>query len=105
MIHDVNVFRWRASHPSLANANIYSGHYREQPLEPTQDSSEIFQRWIVRVADIMRRPHAQAYLFEGGLLWRLAIEFGPDNLVQKALSGPSEAVGSYGIRLRDMDAS
>ena len=104
MIHHANTYRWRAEQPSLTNATIYSGHYRERALEPVQDSREFFQQWTARVADIMRRPHARAYMFEGGLLWRIALKFGPEDLVQKVLSGPSEAVGSYGIGLRDISA-
>lgn len=104
MLLDSDVFLYHASCPLSVHANFYSGYYREPPLEPLQNKLEFCQRWVTVAADIMRSPHARTYPFKGGLLWRLALEFGPDDLVQKALSGPSEAVDSHGIRLRDIEA-
>ena len=49
----------------------------------------------------MHCSHTRAYLFEGGLLWRLALKFGPEDLIKKALSELSEAVTSFGIGLQD----
>lgn len=104
MINDGNMFQYRLPWPSSSGPILYSGHYRERTWDPTQDKHKFFQQWAATVTDIMRHPHARAYLFEGGLLWRLALEFGPEDLIKKALSGPSEAVTSFGIGLWDTAA-
>ena len=80
---------------SAGNTNIYSRHYRESWLEPMTDGRDFYQRWIARVSGILCWPHARAYLFKGGLLWRIAIKF---------RLGPSEAVGSYEVVLHDFGA-
>jgi hypothetical protein len=41
------------------------------------------------VRDMLRLPFARRFCTMGGLVWRLAMQYGPDNLFSAALSGPS----------------
>lgn len=53
-------------------------------------------QYLRNVEDLLERPHAAAFLFLGGILSRLAREFGPvDRLVRTALVGPSASVLDY----------
>ncbi|KAG1722587.1 uncharacterized protein EDB91DRAFT_1004895, partial [Suillus paluster] len=45
---------------------------------------------------LLRRPFARHFLMLGGILWRIALQFGPNTLVQEALAGPSSAVTLWG---------
>ncbi|KAH7903863.1 hypothetical protein BJ138DRAFT_1119975 [Hygrophoropsis aurantiaca] len=45
--------------------------------------------YLSRVYNMLLRPHAQRFLTTGGLLWRIALQFGPSYLYQSALMGPS----------------
>ncbi|KAG2354417.1 hypothetical protein BDR07DRAFT_1382270 [Suillus spraguei] len=49
-----------------------------------------------RVSDLLRRPFARRFLTLGGIMWRIALQFGPNMLVQEALAGPSSAVTLWG---------
>ena len=42
-----------------------------------------------QLSDILRRPYARRFLTKGGLLWRIAREWGPPQLYAAALTGPS----------------
>ncbi|VDC02742.1 unnamed protein product [Peniophora sp. CBMAI 1063] len=44
--------------------------------------------WVHDVVEVLRRPNARAFLWDGGILWRLALEFRSD-LLAEAGSGPS----------------
>lgn len=48
------------------------------------------------VAEVLSRPHARRFLTAGGLLWRIAREYGPPDLFRRALQGPSATVTIYG---------
>lgn len=48
-----------------------------------------------RIAEVLGRPHAIAFLLRGGIYWRLALEFGSDLLVTSLLSGPSNSIVDY----------
>ena len=101
MICKTNTFLYCAPNSTLeiAHVTLYSRYYRKKLLRWEKSSHEFFQTWVTRVTDIMRQPHARAYLFEGALLWCIALKFGPHNLILNAISGLSEAVRSYGIGL------
>jgi hypothetical protein len=44
---------------------------------------------------LLARPHAAAFLFEGGLVARIAQEFGGVDLISRAMSGPSVQVTQF----------
>ncbi|KAG1853416.1 hypothetical protein F4604DRAFT_1933310 [Suillus subluteus] len=60
----------------------------QKPLLLTRGNGE-FERYENSVRDMLRLPFSRRFCGMGGLLWRLAIQFGPDNLISAALSGPS----------------
>ncbi|KAG1743580.1 uncharacterized protein EDB91DRAFT_1080983 [Suillus paluster] len=49
-----------------------------------------------QVRELLCRPFACCFLTLGGILWRIALQFGPNTLVQEALVGPSSAVMLWG---------
>jgi hypothetical protein len=58
----------------------------------------ILEEYRRNVTGVLHRPHARRFLAEGGLLWRIAIAFGPPSLYTEALAGPSPTVTIYGRR-------
>ncbi|VDC03402.1 unnamed protein product [Peniophora sp. CBMAI 1063] len=46
--------------------------------------------WVHDVVEVLRRPNARAFLWDGGILWRLALYF-RSGLLAEAGSGPSES--------------
>ncbi|KAG1863253.1 hypothetical protein DFJ58DRAFT_912422 [Suillus subalutaceus] len=42
-----------------------------------------------RVRELLLRPYARRFLTMGGIIWRIALHYGPDHLFAAALSGPS----------------
>ncbi|KAH7908631.1 hypothetical protein BJ138DRAFT_1103346 [Hygrophoropsis aurantiaca] len=60
-----------------------------------RDASEACAEYLQRVTSLLMRPHARRFLTLGGLLWRIALEFGPPGLYQAALAGPSTDVTVY----------
>ncbi|KAG1853339.1 hypothetical protein F4604DRAFT_1933233 [Suillus subluteus] len=57
----------------------------QKPLLLTRGNGE-FERYENSVRDMLRLPFSRCFCGMGGLLWRLAIQFGPDNLISAALS-------------------
>jgi hypothetical protein len=53
--------------------------------------------YLARVQALLRRPYARRFLTMGGILWRLALQFGPPSLLNDALAGPSLDVTTWGI--------
>ncbi|KAG2352813.1 hypothetical protein BDR07DRAFT_1497599 [Suillus spraguei] len=49
----------------------------------------VFEQYDNDVRDMLRLPFARRFCCMGSLSWRLAMQFGPDNLISAALSGPS----------------
>lgn len=58
---------------------------------------------MASLATLLMKPNAGAFLFEGGLMSRIAREFGPSDLLSRALKGPSAAVTLWSSSLRDSD--
>lgn len=55
----------------------------------------IQKSWEWTVAEVLGRLHATWALTSGGILWRLAVEFGSANLLQDAVCGPSLTTTLY----------
>jgi hypothetical protein len=51
--------------------------------------SDVLHRYEDRVKSFLRLPFARRVFTKGGLLWRIAVHYGPDDLFLSALSGPS----------------
>lgn len=51
--------------------------------------SDVLNKYEDRVESFLRLPFARRVFTKGGLLWRLAVHYGPDDLFSSALSGPS----------------
>ncbi|EIM79767.1 uncharacterized protein STEHIDRAFT_163326 [Stereum hirsutum FP-91666 SS1] len=58
-------------------------------------TGNIVDSWSWALAEVLRRPHAVRALVSGGVLWRLAIEFGPAGLLREAVRGPSIVTTHY----------
>ncbi|KAG1885362.1 uncharacterized protein F5891DRAFT_905367, partial [Suillus fuscotomentosus] len=48
-----------------------------------------FQFYEDRVRELLLLPYARRFLTMGGIIWRIALHYGPDHLFSAALSGPS----------------
>lgn len=48
--------------------------------------------YTLRVTELLKKPFARGFLSLGGILWRLALQFGPADLIAQALAGPSSYV-------------
>ncbi|KAG1744812.1 hypothetical protein EDB19DRAFT_1826951 [Suillus lakei] len=53
--------------------------------------------YLARVQALLRRPYVRRFLTMGGILWHLALQFGPPSLLNDALAGPSLDVTTWGI--------
>jgi hypothetical protein len=60
----------------------------QQPLLLKRGNRD-FEWYDNSVRDMLRLPSSRCFCGMGSLLWRIAIQFGPDNLILAALSGPS----------------
>lgn len=73
----------------------YKPGYRDIPLV-YEDAIQFFHDWEQQIRVVLSRPHAYIYLFHGGLLWRLAREYGPPTLFQAASKGLSLSATVWG---------
>ena len=76
-------------------------------LQPSQvtlgyrDYGATFNRWDYSsyegaIRTLLSTPRARGFLLKGGLLWRLAMEYAPRNLLEEVTQGPSPDVWYYG---------
>lgn len=65
------------------------------------NSAAYVQRYMTSLATLLMKPNAGAFFFEGGLLSRIACEFTPSDLLNRALMGPSAAITLWNSSLRD----
>ena len=57
-----------------------------------------------RLAEIMERPWARAFVLRGGIQWRRAVEsIGLDKVIEIAAKGPSGAADAQGIAMTIVD--
>ncbi|KAG2045764.1 hypothetical protein BDR06DRAFT_351799 [Suillus hirtellus] len=68
----------------LSRRNLFQGFDLTNP--------GFWNKYTSRVRELLRHPFARRFLTLGGILWRIALQFGPNTLVQEALAGPSLAV-------------
>ncbi|KAG2046003.1 hypothetical protein BDR06DRAFT_977803 [Suillus hirtellus] len=48
--------------------------------------------YLATVQQLLNRPFAHRFLTVGGIIWHIALQFGPKTLIQEALLGPSSDV-------------
>lgn len=48
--------------------------------------------YVATIQQLLNRPFARHFLTVGGIIWRIALQFGPNTLVQEALAGPSSDI-------------
>lgn len=69
--------------------------YVEPVLLRDDDARTSWLQYLYRVRDVLGRPHAVGYLLKGGILWRIALEYGPRDLLDRLVSGPSSYLVRY----------
>jgi hypothetical protein len=69
------------------------------------DASRILAEYRHNVTAVLQRPHARRFLAEGGLLWRIALAFGPPTLFLEAFAGPSSTATVFGRRSAPMSGN
>jgi hypothetical protein len=67
--------------PYLATRHEYVGLDLQDP--------NYWNNYKRNVKELLGRPYARRFLSLGGILWRLALQFGPADLVERAIAGPS----------------
>jgi hypothetical protein len=86
---DVELFRPQEVTPSMTANSIHFHGASEQFLRDNVDPNKNFLRWQASCTSLVRRYHARAFLFRGGIVARLAIAFGGGELLRTVASGPS----------------
>ena len=68
---------------------IYNVGFQEPPLSPADNAATFCATYLARMNDILRRPHARAFIAEGGQLSWIARRWTGLRLVEEFMSGPS----------------
>ncbi|KZP10443.1 hypothetical protein FIBSPDRAFT_963150 [Athelia psychrophila] len=79
------------------NAHRYYHDIVQERLINYNENGVIYrQEYELSVMELLNRPNAGAFLFEGGLLARIARRYSSQDLVTRALKGPSAAITLHG---------
>ena len=70
-------------------ASLYGVNFQEAILSPTDNSTTYCTTYLARMNDMLRRPHARAFIAEGGQLSWIARRWAGPRLVEEFMSGPS----------------
>lgn len=77
-----------------------AGYYHDishERLIDYSDTGVIYRKdYELSVIELLNRPHAPAFLYEGGLLARIAKHYSSRNLPARAMKGPSAAITLHG---------
>ncbi|KAG2740606.1 hypothetical protein P692DRAFT_20880896, partial [Suillus brevipes Sb2] len=76
--------------PYLATRHEYTGLNLNDP--------GYWENYKSNVKGLLGRPYARRFLSLGGTLWRLALQFGLADLIDRALAGPSSDVTDWASR-------
>ncbi|EDR09697.1 uncharacterized protein LACBIDRAFT_319060 [Laccaria bicolor S238N-H82] len=68
---------------------IYNVGFQEPPLLPADNAATYCATYLARMNDVLRRPHACAFIAEGGQLSWIARRWSGTRLVEEFMSGPS----------------
>jgi hypothetical protein len=70
-------------------SSIYGAGFQEQTLSPTDNMAAFCSSYLAKMNDILRRPHARAFIAEGGQISWIARRWTGIRLVEEFMSGPS----------------
>lgn len=76
------------SAPRLAASIPRPAHLSDR-RPPLNSNGDVFLEYHTRVRAMLNLPFARRFLSMGGILWRIALHYGPKSLFAAALSGPS----------------
>lgn len=76
---------WRSSPPVQINGTITATYIRKGLTHASG-----WSYYLARVRNILSRPESGGILMSGGIIARIALEFGPEDLLQRLLNGPSQ---------------
>lgn len=97
--------RQKSAHSTtdLASSPFYSAGYRDANITFDTNGAGYARQYLASLATLLMKPNAGAFLFEGGLLSRIAREFAPADLVERAMKGPSAAITLWNGGIRESD--
>ncbi|EDR04509.1 uncharacterized protein LACBIDRAFT_330399 [Laccaria bicolor S238N-H82] len=70
-------------------ASLYGTGFHETTLSPMDNGTTFCTAYLARMNDMLRRPHARAFIAEGGQLSWIARRWAGQRLVEEFMSGPS----------------
>ena len=70
-------------------ASLYGVNFQEATLSPMDNGTTFCTAYLARMNDMLRRPHARAFIAEGGQLSWIARRWAGPRLVEEFMSGPS----------------
>lgn len=90
---DVSLFRPSVLSPMDYAASVYYNvGFQNPPLPYGNGGVELYNRYKARVMDVLRRPHARAFIGLGGPLSWIARKYGGQDLARQFMNGPSVQV-------------
>lgn len=86
-----NIPHFRPANPTSSDlaAKVFYDEYKEPGLTWGNGGSEFWNIYLVRAREILSRPHGRAAIFAGGPLAWLARRICGDEIVERAMKGPS----------------
>ncbi|KAG2038741.1 hypothetical protein BDR03DRAFT_1009492 [Suillus americanus] len=76
------------AHPALEHPPPKPPHLQADPRPLTKGSSLLVD-YVRRVQALLQQPNARRFLTMGGVIWRIALHYGPAGFFAAASSGPS----------------
>ena len=70
-------------------SSLYGAGFQEQMLSPTDNTTTFCSSYLAKMNDVLRRPHACAFIAEGGQIAWIARRWTGTRLVEEFMSGPS----------------
>ena len=70
-------------------SSLYTTGFHEPNLPPTENAAAFCILYLARMNDLLRRPHARAFIGEGGQLGWIARRWTGLRLIEEFMSGPS----------------
>ncbi|KAJ7353093.1 hypothetical protein DFH08DRAFT_661008, partial [Mycena albidolilacea] len=78
-----------------ALAAMYSPEFTESPLEYGTGGASLYARYLTKVKEVLRRPHATGFIYLGGLPSFVAQVYDPQ-LMDRLRLGPSHQITNFG---------
>ncbi|EDR14136.1 uncharacterized protein LACBIDRAFT_305651 [Laccaria bicolor S238N-H82] len=70
-------------------SSLYTAGFQEPNLSPAENMATFCTLYLARMNDLLRRPHAQAFIGEGGQFSWIARRWTGVRLIEEFMSGPS----------------